>query len=126
MLLYTTCTSTQSLATHSDNPQQQLWSAVILNQEDTVLALLSEGVDPNSDYHLHNACQYKNLTIATLLLKYGADVARCDSTDSTALHSACFNNSIDCAKLLLDHGSLSGELPVCWVSASVHCSYPSL
>jgi ankyrin repeat protein len=75
---------------------------------DIVKALLTEGVNANSrcppyeDAPLQRA---DDLTVAQLLIAYGANVNVKDESDRTPLHEALSRGDSDMVKLLLAHGA---------------------
>lgn len=77
---------------------------------DRAATLFSNPVNVNVSLHdkrycLHRACQYNYLSVATMLLKYGAEPGLLDELHSwTALIYACRYNSKNCTRLLLEHG----------------------
>lgn len=72
--------------------------------------LLNNGVSVNEKTYdetiLHTAVLKRNLGLAKLLIKKGADINMPAGNKSTPLHSAIFNNdNMDIVKLLVEHGA---------------------
>ena len=61
--------------------------------------------DKYGDTPLHDAAEYGNTEVATLLLDRGADVNARDNYDNTPLHNAVLYGNTEVATLLLDRGA---------------------
>ncbi len=80
------------------------------NDVDTILKLVTEGIDVNEEdvegsTALHWAVYNGNIDAANLLLEHGADPNTVDMYEGTPLMSTVFNEDIEMAVLLLRYGA---------------------
>jgi ankyrin repeat protein len=92
-----------------------LWAALLARLRAALLTLLQAGADPNvgqgpsRQTPLHKAVREKDVSLAALLLQYGADAQRQDAHGRMALPDAFVDRHPELAKSSLGRGPLGEE-----------------
>lgn len=102
-------TTKQWFASQQILPEVLLHDAIHFNSLESVEFLLQQGVDVNcmvdGNTGLHTAGTEGNIQLATLLLKFGANVNLLNECGLTPLHVVAEKGKTELAALLLQHGA---------------------